>query len=171
MAWRNNRALVSGGRIALAATLFLVLSNPASAEDSDWKKGKLERLSPTIGTYHYQQVLEDPDVQVTLKDRLSPDALAALKVNLQVAAPIDFIDGYLVLSGNRPHYGGEDSAMVWVKIYDGTVDIVLQQGGKTTLYSKAQRYEYLPGDLRARLAAPPAKMPWQALPPDVIWVR
>lgn len=140
------------------------------AEEIDWKKGKLERLAPTIGTYRHGEVLADPDVQAALAALLPPAALAAMALNLTVAAPIDFIDGHLILSGNRPHHGDEDTASVWIKIYDGAVRVILQQGGKTTLYAREEMFQHLPLGLRAALATPPAATPWEA-PPELTWVR
>lgn len=156
--------------VILAALITLYIS-PIFAEDIDWKKGKLAHLAATIGTYHYDPVLDDAHVKAELERLMPPDAIAALHENLQVAGPIDFIDGYLVLSGNRPHYGGEDTASVWVKIYDGDVLVVLQRQGKVTLYSRPQEFQYLPQSLRARLVLMLEEIPWRAPPEGVTWVR
>lgn len=126
----------------------------AEAEDLDWKKGRLEHLAPLIGTYRLDDVLTDPAVVKALSDLLSPGELAAMRENLGVAGPMDFTDGYLVLSGNRPHHGGEDMAWVWIRIYDGTAHVILQQGGIYHLYSRESNYSYLPLGLRRVLAVP-----------------
>jgi len=122
--------------VLLIATAFAL---PVSAEEVDWKKGVLEHLAPAIGTYRYDRVLADPQVQKALRTLLPAQDVAVLERNLQVVVPIDFIDGHLVLSGNRAHHGGEETAMVWLKVYDGSAHVVLQQGGRTTLYSQAAK--------------------------------
>lgn len=159
-----------GAGIAIAAGV-LVLLGAARAEEVDWKRGVLGHLAPLIGTYRYDEVLEDPQVRAALGALLPAPALAVLPRNLGVAGPIDFIDGHLVLSGNRPHRGGEDAASVWIKIYDGAVMVVLLQGGKTTLYTEERTYSYLPIQLRAALAAPFVSPLVAAPPPGVTWVR
>ena len=116
-------------------------------------------------------MLADAEVQAALAALLPPDAIAALIDNLGVAGPIDFIDGHLVLSGNRPHHGGEDTAALWIKIYDGTVRVILQRGGDVTLYAVAERFEYLPLALRAALAVPAGALPAKAPPDGVTWIR
>lgn len=128
--------------------------DPAEAEDLDWKKGRLEHLAPLIGTYRLDDVLTDPAVVDTLTALLSPQELEVMRDHLGVAGPIGFIDGYLLLSGNRPHHGGEDMAWIWIRIYDAAAHVILQQGGIYHLYSRETKYEYLPLDLRRVLAAP-----------------
>lgn len=141
------------------------------AEEVDWKKGKLEHLAPTIGTYRIDEVLGDAAVQAALAALLPPDAMAALTTNLGVVGPVDFIGGHLVLTGNRPHHGDADTAAVWIKIYDGTVRVILQRGGDVTLYAAAERFEYLPVQLRAALATPSGAVPRRAPPDGVTWIR
>lgn len=155
--------------LILAAAILMIPARP-SAEEVDWKKGKLEHLAPTIGTYRLDEVLSDPYVDATLAAMLSAEARAVLTENLQVAGPIDFIGGFLVLSGNRPHYGTEETAVVWISIYDGTTYVILQRYGKFTLYAKTAEFYYLPIQLRAKLALPLEDIPWREPPPGVTWV-
>lgn len=153
---------------ALLVTASLLLSVPGSAETIDWKKGKLGHLSTLIGTEQVEKVLADPAVQKAISGVMATALIGKLKQNLQVRGAIDFIDGNLVLSGNAPHRGDTDTASVWIKIYDGTVRVVLQSDGKTTLYAKDDKYDYLPYMLRAALVTqdyrsvlkPPAGVNW-----------
>lgn len=156
---------------ALALLVATAFALPTAAEEVDWKKGDLEHLAPAIGTYRYDQILADPQVQKALQTLLPTDGFDVLERNLQVVAPIDFIDGHLVLSGNRAHHGGEDTAMVWLKVYDGSAHVVLQQGGRTTLYSEAAKYAYLPLQLRRILTTPLERVSWREPPDDVVWTR
>ena len=152
----------------LLVTFCLTLALAAAAQEIDWKHGKLGRLSPLIGTYEYEKVLTDPDVVDALATLLPPELLPVVRENLEVAASIDFIAGHLVLSGNRAHYGGEEMAWVWLSVYDGTAKVVLLHEGVLTLFAVAERYEYLPIDLRRMVAAPPLEALYQ-VPPGLQW--
>lgn len=140
-------------RLVLIACLLWITSLSAGFAQ-DWKNGRLEHLAPLIGTYRLDDVLADPAVVDALAALLSPQELAVMLENLGVTGPIDFIEGHLVLSGNRPHHGGEDMAWLWLKIHDGAAHIVLQRGGVYHLYSREANYSYLPLGLRRILAAP-----------------
>lgn len=146
----------------------LTLALLAHAQDIDWKRGKLERLSPLIGTYHQDKVFADPEVARALAALLPPDTLPLVRQNLEVAAPIDFISGHLVLSGNRAHHGGEEMAWVWLSVYDGSAKVILLHQGVLALFAVAERYEYLPISLRSMVAAPPLETLYQ-LPPGLRW--
>ena len=146
----------------------MVLALAGRAQEVDWKHGKLERLTPLVGTYRYDEVLSDPEVAGALTELLPSATLPVLHRNLQVMAPIDFIAGHLVLSGNRAHYGGEEMAWVWLSVHDGTVKVVLLHEGALTLFAVAERYEYLPLPLRSMIAAPPPDKLYQP-PPGLRW--
>ncbi len=101
--------------IAVALTvgaILVVLSARTSAQDVDWKKGKLGRLVGLIGTYNDDAVLDDPQVKQAMTLVVGKD-VGLLKENLATRGPIDFIDGNLVLAGlrrtwaapKRPLYG------------------------------------------------------------------
>jgi len=145
-----------------------MLSLAAHAQELDWKHGKLARLAPLIGTYRQDKVLADPDVAGALVALLPPETLPTVGQNLQVAAPIDFIAGHLVLSGNRAHRGGEEMASVWLSVYDGTAKVLLLHEGTLTLFAVAERYEYLPLALRSMAAAPPPDALYEP-PPGLHW--
>lgn len=153
----------------LIVSCGLALALAAAAQDLDWKHGKLGRLAPLIGTYQRDEVLGDPAVARALAALLPPETLPVVRENLDVFAPIDFISGHLVLSGNRAHYGGEEMAWVWLSIYDGSAKVILLHDGTLTLFAVAQRYEYLPIALRRMVAAPPLEALYR-LPPGVHWI-
>ena len=149
-------------------SICLALALPAAAREIDWKHGKLGRLAPLIGTYEHEKVLNDPDVVDALTTLLPAEILPVVRENLEVAASIDFIAGHLVLSGNRAHHGGEEMVWVWLSVYDGTAKVVLLHEGVLTLFAAAERYDYLPIDLRRLVAAPPLEALYQ-LPPGLQW--
>ncbi len=147
----------------------MALALAGRAQDVDWKHGKLARLTPLIGTYRYDDVFSDPEVAGALAALLPPTTLPVLRENLQTMAPIDFIAGHLVLSGNRAHYGGEEMASMWLSVYDGTVKVLLLHEGTRTLFAMAERYEYLPLPLRSMVAAPPPDALYRP-PPGLRWI-
>jgi hypothetical protein len=130
----------------VAAAVFL-LSTAALAQDIDWKKGKLGHLVGLIGTYNSNALLDDPQVKQALTQVVGMD-VGLLKENLATRGPIDFIDGYLVLTGLAPHMGGSEEATLWVKVYDGSVCAVILHAGKVTIYAKDSKYDHLPGPFR-----------------------
>src|SRR3546814_5471223 len=103
---------------------------PAHAEEIDWKAGRLGHLAPTIGTYRYDAVLGDPAVKAALETLAGTDLAAVLAANLTVAGPLDLVGGHLVLRGIAPHQGGEEEAIVLIKIYDGSLRAALLHEGR-----------------------------------------
>jgi hypothetical protein len=130
------------------AAILVVLSAPTSAQDVDWKKGKLGDLARLIGTYNNDALLNDPQVKQAMTLVLGKD-VGLLKQNLATRGPIDFIDGNLVITGQAPPMGGAEEAALWVKVYDGSVRAVIMHQGKVTIYAKDMQYDHLPGELRS----------------------
>lgn len=158
-------------RCALACVLavaVLAVAPSIRAEDIDWKKGALQHLARYIGTYDYEAVLDDPAVRAALMKRAGAhtDRIVA---NLQTRGPIDFIDGYLVLTGLAPHRGGEEEATVWIRIYDGEVRAALLHAGTMTLFAPEQHFHYLPKLLRAFLVPRNAGV-YDAPPRGLVWI-
>jgi hypothetical protein len=142
-------------------------STIAFPEDIDWKKGRLERLIPYIGTYKYEQILDDPDVMQALS-RLARDQIKIIEANLEVRSPINFEDGNLVLQGNRAHQGMTELAIVEIKIYDGTVRAALRHDGKVFLYADDSEFRYIPWGVRRFVSHGEA---FEVLPENVTWVH
>jgi len=124
----SSRLTLSGVVVAI----LIVLCAATSAQDIDWKKGKLGHLIRLIGTYDNDALLGDPQVKQALAQVVGKD-VRLLKENLAVRGPIDFIDGDLVLTGLAPHMGGVEEATLWVKVYDGSVRAVIMHEGKVTI--------------------------------------
>ncbi len=140
-----------GAASAAAAWLALNLWGPA-AWALDLKQGGLGHLAPLIGTYRHQEILAEPAVQDTLAALMPAEALPALLRNLDVVGPVDSISGHLVFAGNRAHHGGEDEAMVWIRIHDGSIRVALKLQGLTTVYARERQYHDLPLAMRIYLA-------------------
>ena len=132
---------------AAAVFLLVATSGGAFSEDVDWKQGKLGRLSPNIGTYHYDAVLDDPEVAAELLRRLGPKGVAALKARLVVQMPIAFDDGTtMVLRGLMAHEGGTEEAILSVKPHDGKIEVAILLGGKRVAASIDQFMPQYPTD-------------------------
>ena len=134
-------------RIITVAAALVILSAVTFAQDIDWKQGKLGRLIGLIGTYNNDALLNDPQVGEALTHVVGMD-VGLLKRNLATRGPIDFIDGYLVLTGLAPHMGGSEEATLWVKVYDASVCAAVLHAGKVTIYAKDSQYDHLPRPFR-----------------------
>lgn len=156
--------------VVSCAVVLLVAVIAAVAQDLDWKTGKLGHLAPYIGTYRYDAILDDPTVNSALRTLAGADT-AHIVANLDVASPIAFVDGNLVLRGNAPHRGGLEEAIMLVKIYDGTVRAALLHDGRMKLFARDSEYVYVPDPLkyflRPRQTEPAGELP----PAGVEWVR
>lgn len=150
---------------AAGLCLALNLLGPA-AWALDLKQGRLGHLAPLIGTYRHQEILADPAVQDTLAALVPAEAMPALLRNLDVVGPVDFISGHLVFAGNRAHHGGEDEAMVWIRIHDGSIRVALKQQGLTAVYARERQYGDLPLAMRIYLSVADNLALWEP-PPGV----
>jgi len=163
----GHRALPVAFALAALVTVFVA---PAWAEEIDWKNGTLGHLAPHIGTYRYDAVLGDTAVKAAL-EKLAGAEVPVIVANLAVAGPIDFVGGHLVLRGLAPHQGGEEAAMVLVKIYDGSVRAGLLHAGRLRLFAPDERYSYLPAPLKEFARPRDAAFSPSAPPPGVEWLR
>ncbi|MGA7966689.1 MAG: hypothetical protein WCB49_12550 [Gammaproteobacteria bacterium] len=95
--------------------------------------GKLDRMLRYSGGYKTAEVLGDPAVDAALK-RLLGSELAHLQRNLGVSGPVDLIACDLVISGNAPHQGGEENAIIDISVYSGAVAAAILSQGKIAIY-------------------------------------
>jgi hypothetical protein len=150
------------------AAILSFLSISTSAQDVDWKKGKLGRLAGLIGTYNNDALLDDPQVKQAMTLAVGKD-VGLLRQNLATRGAIDFIDRNLVLAGQAPHLmGGAEEAAIWVKMYDGSVRAVIMHQGKVTIYAKEAQYDHLPAQFRSYVRSLVAPSGEEA-PPGVRW--
>ena len=85
-------------------------------------------------------LLKEPAVRAELQ-RVAGNQLPKLMANLNVRGPIDVYGGALTISGNAPHKGGEEGAVICVNPWGPTVDAAIYSRGKVTLLSSAEKYE------------------------------
>lgn len=122
----------------LAGCLATLMALPATAE------APADDLLPRYAnSYDTDPLLAEPfvaaELQALLGDRL-PDLLR----NLDVRGPADVINGYLVLSGLRPHHGGEEEAIVCVAADGRDVHAGIFSRGRIALFSRSTSYMNLP---------------------------
>jgi hypothetical protein len=115
-----------------------------SALDKDFKAGALARLTRYIGTYRYDEVFADMDVNASLNRMMSPKERAVLRENMRVMGPIAFSGTHLVLKGNKPHAGGSAEAVVTIRLDDGTLHAAVMNGGKVFQYRDKRDNETTP---------------------------
>lgn len=118
------------GAVCVPTLLLVLLFTPAAQACS----GKLSRMLTYAGEYKTAEVLGDPAVDAALT-RLLGSELAHLKRNLGVAGPVDLISSDLVISGNAPHQGGEENAIVDINVYSGAVAAAILSQGKIAIYA------------------------------------
>lgn len=160
-------------RLALVVLAFFVIAIGAmAAQETDWKKGKLQHLSKLIGTYQIEAILSDPYVNRKLKAYLGP-RYPHLVRNLKVRGPIDMSGGVLVVSGGQAHKTNKEAAFITVSPYDGEINVAIYSQGKIFLFSQKERYEYLPGDLRFWIYRMNKKeiSIFSTPPPNLFWQR
>ncbi len=141
----------------VAAIILCLVAGPAVAghddaekisdPPTDWKTGKLGHLSPYIGTYQYEPIIEDPHVAKALSDLLGSE-LSHLLQNLKAPRTIDMEGSGLILDGNKLHEAHRERATVVVEVYNGKVHAVIFSEGRTTIYSKEKYYFSLPQAIR-----------------------
>ena len=136
------------GTLALVLLALAALPCSASAACS----GKLAALQSYAGKYLANAKLLDAPALAAILARLPEDERLHLKRNLDVSGAIKLADCDLAVSGNAPHMGTEQDAMLDVDIASGTVTAAIHGGGRIDIY--------VIGD-------PAASMPdasWSALP-------
>lgn len=112
--------------------------------DIDHKVGALGALSRFIGTFHYDAVLDNPDVNAALDAAMGKPEKAALRRNLGVMAPIAFSDEFIILQGNKPHAGATDTAILAIRLSDGAVHAVIHRNGTVKIYRSANDRDSTP---------------------------
>ena len=104
------------------------------------QEGRLRRYA---GAYTWDKMFEEPPVKAQLT-RLLGSELDHLKNNLFVAGSIDLIGGFLAISGNAAHRGGEEEAIVCIAEKPVTVHVAILTGGRIKVYSRAKGYDGVP---------------------------
>jgi hypothetical protein len=70
--------------------------------------------------------------------------LPHLEINLDVRGSVDVISGWLSVSGNAPHQGTIEEAIVCVSVYNLDVTAAILSDGIITAYARGSTYDNLP---------------------------
>lgn len=100
-------------------------------------------IAKYAGSYDTDAFLKEPAVRAELQKLLGPE-LKHLMHNLNVKGDVDLINGTLSLSGNAPHQGTEEEAVVCVTVLLSSMNVeaAILSKGAVTVYTRAERYEY-----------------------------
>lgn len=124
---------------SMLVALGLLAGAPARAGDAD-ERALVGRY---VGSWDVSGFLAELDPE--LRRLLGPD-LAALRRNLSVTGSIDYYGGALAVSGNAPHQGTEEEAVVCVQTgsQGRRVHAAILSGGQVTVHTREREYRYLP---------------------------
>ena len=99
------------------------------------------RLAKYAGSYDTDALLREPAVRAELRKLLGPQ-LKHLVNNLNVKGSVDVIGGALSISGNAPHQGTEEEAVVCVVPINMMLEAAILSRGAITVFTRAEKYEY-----------------------------
>lgn len=122
----------------MALLLFLLIPGAVAAQAP--RQTGLRRYA---GAYTWDHMFDEPPVKAELNRLLGPE-LEHLKRNLFVSGSIDLIGGYLAISGNAAHQGGEEEAIACIAEKPVAVHVAILTGGRIKVYSRATGYEGVP---------------------------
>lgn len=94
------------------------------------------------GNPDYPALFKEPAVQAQMQ-KIVGAQMKQLMHHLNVAGDIELVGGALTVSGNAPHSGGIDEAIVCISPFGPMVEAAIASNGKVTVYSKDGNYEYL----------------------------
>ncbi len=134
-AWRLLPLIASAALVAVA-----LLATSAALAQAPTRP----LLKKYIGNPDTDALLKEPAVRARL-DAMLGKQLPTLLRNLNVKGDVELIGGALALSGNAPHKGGEEEAIVCISDFGPLpmVEAAIFSKGKVTVYAKAPQYEYL----------------------------
>jgi hypothetical protein len=132
-------------RLAAAGVLCLLVAALAAfvlAQEAGPSHGH-QLLRKYAGSDDTDALLREPPVQESLRQLLGEEIQHLLE-NLDVRGSADLISGVLSLSGNAPHQGTVEEAVVCVSTYNPDVSAAIFSDGNVTVYSRTTQYENLP---------------------------
>ncbi len=147
---------VAGGKTRLLVLIALVVTGMFPAAGlACGKDAKLAALVSYAGTYagDTPTALDADPVVSSRLQHLSASVRAELKRDLEVRGAVDLIQCHLALSGNAPHMGGEQNAILDVNLYSGAVTVALLDQGRIRIFldedpTAASGYQAVPYAVR-----------------------
>ncbi|MEP7300069.1 MAG: hypothetical protein ABI699_00955 [Caldimonas sp.] len=140
---RREKAMHSK-RNSLPALAALMVAALAIASQASAQGGAATRplLKKYIGNPDTDALLKEPAVRAQLEAMLGKQ-LPRLIQNLNVRGDVELVGGALALSGNAPHKGGEEEAVVCIADQGPVpfVEAAIFSKGKVTIFSKGPQYD------------------------------
>ena len=122
-----------------AVTLAVLLAWVAGAHGDDAAARAM--LLRYAGSYDSAALLQEPAVRAELA-RLLRGERGHFERNLNVSGSVDVIGGVLAISGNAPHRGTEEEAVVCVVPPGSTVEAAILSQGVVTVFTRAPEYAH-----------------------------
>ena len=129
----------AGSRLLLLLTILM--SGRALAQTPD-SNARSQLLREYAGSDNWYALLKNPKVWPQLQRLLGKD-LPHLQENLSVSGAVDVVGGDLSVSGNAPHQGTVEEAVVCVNSYNLEVNAAVFSKGTITAYSRTKNYNDL----------------------------
>ena len=129
-------------RIAYVAAIGMAaLFASATAAQGD-EATQRAMIAKYVGSDDTDAFLKEPVVRAELQKLLGPE-LKHLMHNLNVKGTVDLIHGSLSLSGNAPHQGTEEEAVVCVTVLLSNVNVEAAILSKDTVmvFTRAEKYD------------------------------
>jgi hypothetical protein len=132
MAFRFLALIAAIGTTAVCESAIVAQCDegPARAEIAKW-----------AGSDDTDAFLRQPAVRAELQKLLGPELKHLLR-NLDVRGSVELIGWNLSVSGNAPHQGTEEEAIVCVVPGTSMVEAAILSKGTVTVYTRAEQYEY-----------------------------
>jgi hypothetical protein len=128
-------------RMAYVAAIGMAgLCASATAVQSD-EATQRAMIAKYAGSYDTDAFLKEPAVRLELQKLLGPE-LKHLMHNLDVRGAVDLSGQTLSVSGNAPHQGTEEEAIVCVAAGNMAVEAAILSKETVTVYTRAEKYEY-----------------------------
>lgn len=130
--WRS-QAIVAASAVAAMATCGALAQGGTSTRPL---------LKKYIGNPDTDALLKEPAVRAQL-EALVGKQLPKLIQNLNVRGDVELVSGALALSGNAPHKGGEEEAIVCIADQGPVpfVEAAMYSKGKVTIFTKGAQYD------------------------------
>lgn len=125
------------GWIAVSAVAALFACVTAAQGDEGTQRAMIAKWAGSDDTDAFLRL---PAVHAELQ-KLLGEELNHLKHNLKVRGAVDLIHGTLSLSGNAPHQGTEEEAVVCVVPFNMTVEAAILCKSAVTVFARTERYE------------------------------
>jgi hypothetical protein len=132
----------SGWKVGATVLPALVLWGLAFAQTPAPTPGAV-LLKEYAGSYDTDAFLRDPRIRPQMEQLLGGE-LEHLEWNLNVKGSVDLIGGWLSISGNAPHQGTEEEAIVCVSTYNLEVSAAILSKGTVTAYARGGTYDAVP---------------------------